>query len=215
MSIKKTLPSDGNVVNERFIWKLWVPSGLTHALITNMHENLRNAIYAPQANASEQVNRSIASAIRAYINSDQRDWDKHLSAIECSLRSTMHSSTGFSPYFSLFGNHMIAHASANNLAKKFGTLENGEVEILPRDRVLEMTRDSIKNYLHRAYKANAARYNTRSRELDIYRAKLCKKFLKCRVVRAIGKSMYEIENINGKSIGIYYAKDLQHIIPSK
>lgn len=54
---------------------------------------MRNVVYSPQANASERVNRSILSAIRAYVSSDQRDWDRHLSAVECSLRSTVHTST--------------------------------------------------------------------------------------------------------------------------
>lgn len=72
----------------------------------------RNALYSPQANASDRVNRSIIAAIRAYVSEDQKDWDQHLSAVECLLRSIIHSSIGFSPYFTLFGIHIITHGSA-------------------------------------------------------------------------------------------------------
>lgn len=33
------------------------------------------AVHSPQANTSERVNRSVISAIRAYLHPDQKDWD--------------------------------------------------------------------------------------------------------------------------------------------
>lgn len=48
---------------DRFLRKL----GITHVY---------TAVYAPQSNASERVNRSINEALRSYIRSDQREWDR-------------------------------------------------------------------------------------------------------------------------------------------
>lgn len=58
----------------------------------------KTAIYSPQANASERVNRSILSAIRAVIGTDQRNWDDQISAISAALRNSIHDSTGYSPF---------------------------------------------------------------------------------------------------------------------
>lgn len=193
---------------------------------------IRNAYYAPQANASERVNRSIIAAVRAYVADDQTNWDRHLSAVECALRSTIHTATGFSPYFSLFGTNMITHASVYDLSDKLGVLENGEVDILPKSNIMELVRSNVRRNLHSSYERNVARYNTRCREVkflpgqEILRrnfvlsdaskrlnAKLCDKFVKCRVVKQIGGSLYEVEDLKGRKVGTYHAKDLQHMVP--
>lgn len=57
-------------------------------------KHMKTAIHSPQANASERVNQSILSSIRHYLQSDQTRWDENLSKIECSLRTTVHTSTG-------------------------------------------------------------------------------------------------------------------------
>lgn len=197
-------------------------------------KQIRNAVYSPQANASERVNRTIIAVIRSYVSKDQKDWDKYLSAIECSLRSTLHTSTGFTPYFSLFGTHMITHASEYDLAQKLGILEDGTVDIVTKHDVLQLVRDRIKNKLHDVFEKSATRYNTRSREVNFkpgqeilrrnfilsdasrhLNSKLCRKFIKCRVVRKIGTSLYEIEDLQGKKLGVYHSKDLQHMVPTK
>lgn len=57
-------------------------------------KHIQTAVYSPQANASERVNRSILSAIRAEIDKDQTNWDVHISAISAALRNAVHSSYG-------------------------------------------------------------------------------------------------------------------------
>ena len=52
-------------------------------------KHMKTAVYAPQSNASERVNQSVLAGIRAYLEGDHRDWDTHLSEIECSLRSSI------------------------------------------------------------------------------------------------------------------------------
>lgn len=71
-------------------------------------KHMRTAVYSPQSNASERVNQSVLAAIRAYLNDDHRDWDLYLSEIECALRTSVHSTTGVTPFFALFGFHMFS-----------------------------------------------------------------------------------------------------------
>lgn len=44
-------------------------------------QHMKTAIYSPQSNASERVNQSVLSAIRAYLKEDHRDWDLYLSEV--------------------------------------------------------------------------------------------------------------------------------------
>lgn len=43
------------------------------------------AVYSPQANESERVNRSINEALRSYIRDDQRQWDHYLGSVNSAL----------------------------------------------------------------------------------------------------------------------------------
>jgi len=88
--------------------KLMQQYGVTHVL---------TAVHAPQANASERVNRSVISGIRAYVRSDQKDWDENLSRISCALRSSMHSSIGTSPYYMVYGQHMVTSGATYSLLR--------------------------------------------------------------------------------------------------
>lgn len=190
--------------------------------------HIRTATHSPQANASERVNQSILSAIRSYLEGDHTAWDKYLSDIECSLRSSIHSSIGVTPYFALFGMNMVNHGSVYRLARKLKTLGDPENNIIPRSIKLDLVRDKIRENIHKAYQKNERTYNTRCRKVKFvpgqevfrrnfqqsvfknnYNAKLARKFLKCRVVRPVGNSLYEIEDLKGKSLGVFHAKDLK------
>lgn len=48
-------------------------------------KHLKTAVYSLQSNASERVNQSVISAIRAYLTEDHSDWDVYLSEIKCAL----------------------------------------------------------------------------------------------------------------------------------
>jgi len=37
--------------------------------------HIYTALYSPQSNAAERVNRSLLSAVWSYLNNDQREWD--------------------------------------------------------------------------------------------------------------------------------------------
>lgn len=85
------------------------------------------AVYAPQANAAERVNRSVLAAIKSYISSDQSNWDEQLSFIACSLRSSLHSAINSSPYRVVFGQQMITSGAVYPLIRKLGLLEDRDI----------------------------------------------------------------------------------------
>lgn len=191
-------------------------------------KHIRTAIYAPQANASERVNQSILASIRSQLQTDQSKWDEQLSKIECSLRSAVHASIGVSPYFALTGYNMITHAQAYEILRKLGSLEEGETQVIPKNVKIQLIHQTLRANNHEAYERNVRSYNKRSRTItfkpgqEVFRknfvqsnfakginAKLCKPWLKCRVVRAIGKSQYEIENLKGQRIGVIHAQHLK------
>lgn len=117
------------------------------------------ALYSPQANASERVNRSIIAGIRAYLKGDQTHWDRHLTDIAESLRSSIHQTIGCSPYFALFGQQMLAHADEYELLRKLGTYDDN---VLDRTDRLRLIRKSIMENITTAFENSAKRYNLRS-----------------------------------------------------
>ena len=191
-------------------------------------KHIRTATHSPQANASERVNQSILAAIRSHLQGDHSEWDRNLPEIECSLRSTVHSSIGVSPYYALFGMNMVSHGSIYGLSRKLKCLSDTEINILPSSARIELIRNQIREKLHQAYERNKASYNTRCRAVkfipgqEVYRrnfqqsdfkagfnAKLARKFLKCRIVKPVGNCLYEVEDLKGKSLGVFHAKDLK------
>lgn len=191
-------------------------------------QHYRTAIHSPQANASERVNRTILAAIRSYMQEDHREWDRHLSEIECSLRSSVHSAIGVTPYFALFGINMVSHGSIYKLARRLKSLNDLEDAEVAKSVKQDLVRTRIRDSLHKAYEKNERTYNTRCKQVkfipgqEVYRrnfqqssfkdnfnAKLARKFVKCRIVKPVGNSLYEIEDLQGRRLAIYHAKDLK------
>ena len=190
-------------------------------------QHLKTAFHSPQSNASERVNQSVLSAIRAYLEEDHRDWDLYLSEIECALRNSVHTATGVTPYFALFGQHMYTCGADYKLARQLSVLDE-EVEIMDKSDKLAMLRDKIKENMHQAYLKSAKQYNLKVRTVkfkpgqEVYKrnfvqsdfqkninAKFCRKFVKCRITKVLGNNMYQIENLSGQPLGIFHAKDLK------
>jgi len=189
-------------------------------------EHVFTALYSPQANASERVNRSIICGIRAYLNEDQRNWDLHLTSITMALRSSYHQSIGCSPYFALFGQEMMLHGKSYKILRKLNSLSTGENISHPAR--MELIRQKLQDKIRKAYEANEKLYNLRcnreavfkegeevyrqnfkqSHKAENYNAKLDKRSIKSRVVKRIGNNQYLLADMQGKEIGIFHAKDL-------
>lgn len=192
--------------------------GITH---------IRTGFYSPQANSAERVNKTIFTAVRMYITDNHKDWDINLGSIACAFRNVVHESTGFSPYYTLFGIHMIHHANEYKILEKLECLSGDTPEIASRIDRLQVIREKVADILRKAQVRHAKAYNLRSREVTFnvgqtvyrrnfcqsdaargYSAKLAPKLIKCRIKTKCGNSIYEIEDISGKYIGRFHAKDL-------
>lgn len=192
-------------------------------------KHIRTATHSPQSNASERVNRSLLAAIRAYLPLDQQTWDSELSAIGSALRNNIHESTGFAPHYLVFGQNFINHGSSYRLLRELDSLPESEVEVLSPPDFRQIIGDRVRKNLQSAYHRHQQAYNRRSRKVtysvgqEVFRrnfalsnfakaqnAKLGKQWLKCRIVRKLGESTYELEDLNGNAIKLpHHAKDLK------
>ena len=67
----------------------------------------RSSPYHPQGNGRvERVNRTLKESLRATVASKPLDWDLYLPLVLLSYRSSVHSSTGFTPARMLFGQEL-------------------------------------------------------------------------------------------------------------
>ncbi|XP_068143516.1 uncharacterized protein [Drosophila tropicalis] len=188
----------------------------------------RTAAYSPQANASERVNQSILAAIRTHVGKDHTHWDVKIPEIQAALRSAVHSTIGTSPYYAMFGQHMFRNGGDYRLARKLDADAAVEIKQLPREDQLQIVQEKIVARSHQAFEKSEKRYNLKAREIqyrpgqevwkrnfvlsDVRRninAKFCKRYSRCRIMRRVGKNMYELENLHGIRLGVFHAKDLK------
>lgn len=68
------------------------------------------SVYHPSPNPTERVNRVIVTAIRCALNkqTSHKNWDESIPQIASALRTAVHDSTGYSPYFLNFGRNMVS-----------------------------------------------------------------------------------------------------------
>ena len=60
----------------------------------------RTTPYRPQSDGqTERTIRTVVDLLAKYCSEAQDDWDEYLDSITCAYNSTVHESTGFSPYF--------------------------------------------------------------------------------------------------------------------
>ncbi|KAH8307499.1 hypothetical protein KR044_008580 [Drosophila immigrans] len=128
--------------------------------------------------------------------------------------------------YALFGFNMINHGSDYKLLKQLSLLEESPL-LTPRDQ-LQLLREDIKNNSRAAYERNATQYNLRSKPVSFkegqevfkrnfylsnfsnnFNKKLGPQFTKCRIKKKVGTAYYILENLQGKEIGTYHAKDLR------
>ena len=70
-------------------------------------EKTRTAPYRAQSNgAVERVNRTILNMLSAYTNVRALDWDEHLCYITMAYRSSVHATTGCTPFSMVYGREM-------------------------------------------------------------------------------------------------------------
>ena len=58
----------------------------------------RTSPYHPSANGGvERFNTTLLNMVSAYVDKNQKDWDKHLPLLTAAFRTCTHRTTGYSP----------------------------------------------------------------------------------------------------------------------
>ncbi|XP_070133571.1 uncharacterized protein [Drosophila bipectinata] len=128
----------------------------------------------------------------------------------------------------MFGQHMFSNGGDYQLARKLKALNESEIQQLRRSEKQQVQRSGIKERIHQAYEDAARRYNLKTKEVkylpgqEVFKRnfvlsnlrknindKFCKKYVKFRVCKVLGNSLYALENLRGQPIVVFHAKDLK------
>jgi hypothetical protein len=86
----------------RFVAHFW--QSLWEMFRTNL--NMSTSYHAQTDGQTERANRTLEDALRAYVSSQQDDWDELLPLMEMAYNSSIQASTGFSPFYLSNGRDM-------------------------------------------------------------------------------------------------------------
>lgn len=187
--------------------------------------------YHPQVNNTERVNRVITTAIRATLKKGHNHWADDVQIIANAIRTAVHDSTKYSPYFVVFGRNQVSDGREYGRIRDHYESKENEVENTVSDRRQKLFTE-IRNNLSAAYKRHAKTYNLRSnpscpsyvvgekvlkQTFDLsdkgkgFCKKLAPKFEPAVVRKVLGTNTYELEDESGKRIGVYFANRLKKL----
>lgn len=211
------LTDNGTQFTSKIFRNLLAEYNVTHWLTPSYH---------PQVNNTERVNRVITTAIRATIK-QHKNWADGLQSIACAIRNAVHESTKYSPYFVVFGREMVSDGQEYRTMRDLPPTDvKNEEEQKRRKQLFE----NIKAQLAKAYERHKRTYNLRSnkdcptytagetvlkRTFDLsdkakgFCAKLAPKYEPAVVRRLLGKHCYELEDLTGKRLGVFYGNHLK------
>lgn len=148
-----------------------------------------------------------------YVQNYQTTWDVHFSAIASALRNSTHATIEQSPYFAVFGQHMVQHAGSYAIFRDLRALGTGKIEIVTCADHQEATYKQIIEKQQLAHDRNVKTYDTRSRNVTFeprqevslrnfmqsdfannYNAKLGRQWTPARIVSRKGSSLYVVED---------------------
>lgn len=166
--------------------------------------HMYTALYSPQSNSSERVNRSLIAGIRAYLKQDHKLWDQQLSSISCALRNSYHQSLKISPYHAVFGFNMITHGTSYSLLRNLKLLDE---EAYERNKSHYNLRSKVPLFSigQEVFRRNFAQ----SCQDKSFNAKLAPLFIKAKIRESCGSHYYVLEDLGGKIIGTFHAKDIR------
>lgn len=188
----------------------------------------KTALYSPQSNLSERVNRSIIVAIRSYImKNTHTQWDKYLGEIGSALRNAFHETVASTPHYLLYGYHKINHGNDYKLLRELDCISEGDIPLMLPDR-MTLIHEEVKKNLKTAFEAREKHYNLRTRPIeftpgqvvyvkqhklsnaaDKFTSKFAPQFLKFIISKKLSSVTYEVVDESGKVVGIYHAKDMK------
>lgn len=188
-----------------------------------------NSRHHSQANPVERLNRTINACLRTYMQQDQRLWDSKISEVEEMINTTIHSSTGFTPYKVLYGHEKVLNGEEHRLER-----EEKETTVEERDGVRKAFNEKvfkiIERNLHKSHEKVRKSYNLRHKKFgstyqigqkvykrtfyqssaaDKFNAKYGALYIPCTIVAKRGTSSYELVDEAGKNLGVFSAVDLR------
>lgn len=184
------------------------------------------ALYHPQANPVERINRVIKTMLRSYLSEDQRGWDRQLSQVGLAIRSSKHEVTGYSPNFIVFGRE-VSSKGGNTCPDQICFDRSALTK--DRDQAFAKIYADVKGKLAKAYETNRKAYNLRRRDVHYtvnqlvwrrnqvlsdaakyFTAKLAPKYVgPFVIVKRVSPWTYELQGNDGKYAGVWHVKDLK------
>ncbi len=163
------------------LWERWIPHyGFPERLLTDQGQDfcgkvitelcnlvgvrkIRTTPYHPQTNGQvERFNRTLIQMVGTLDKLKKRDWKTHLPGLVHAYNSTRNSSTGFSPYYLMFGRQPRLPVDL-----VFGLRSSPtEAEFLPRNQFVKQLRDRMKWAFQQATKARQKRQERAKRTYD-------------------------------------------------
>jgi cell fate (sporulation/competence/biofilm development) regulator YlbF (YheA/YmcA/DUF963 family) len=191
----------------------------------------KNALYHPQNNPTERTNRTIKTAIKAYIGNNHRKWDVNIPQVSLAIRTAVNDSTGYSPFFLNTGRQYISSGNEYELNRKKSNTSVNEDRDQHASTLFHSHSDvflDVQRRLRRAYDQNAKQYNKGKTKVSFqvgeivwkknyvlsdaskfFAAKLAPRFIKCIVVEKKSDLVYVLESMDGHQLGTWHIKDLK------
>lgn len=189
----------------------------------------KNANYHPANNPTERVNRVIVAAIRAFLKGgNQKAWDDNLQQVAMAIRTAVHESTEFTPFFINYGRNYIGTGHEYARIRDTSDAEDYNPEFVTQE--LKEIHEQVRNNLKVAYEKYSKYYNLRSKakihdfkigdivlkknyflsnKANNFNAKLANTYSPARIVGKLGKHCFELEDLQGNKLGVFRSADLQ------
>lgn len=184
------------------------------------------ALYHPQANPCERVNKVIKTMIRSYVADTHKNWDKDLARVGWAIRSVRHEVTGLTPNFIVFGRELPDRGSPTD---QTGPIQVARRDVKSRSEALDRVYKDVTTRLARSYEQNRKVYNLRHRDEQFrvdqlvwrknyvlsdaakyFTAKLAPRFIgPFTIAKRVSPWTYELRDSDGNSVGTWHAKDLK------
>lgn len=185
------------------------------------------ALYHPQANPCERINRVLKTMLRCYVSDNHRLWDKHLHQVASAIRSSKHEVTGMTPNFIVFGRELSNRGNGINSSEPIlfdrSTVDDERVNGLNRVFV------DVQKRLRRAYEQSKSNYDLRRRDQQFlindqvwrrnyiqsdaskyFAAKLAPRYLgPFRIAKRLSPWTYQLVDAENKYSGVWHVKDLK------
>lgn len=160
---------------------------------------------------------------------DQRNWDAKISEVEEMINTTVHASTGFSPYRILNGHEKVAKGDHHRIEREEKEISEGEREHI-RAQINEKVFRIVEENLKKSYDKNLKNYNLRHKKfaptyhigqrvfkrnfkqssaVEKYNAKYGPVYTPCVIVAKRGTNAYGVADEEGKNLGVFSAADLR------